>query len=123
MAESAHGPLPPGVNASRDARALAEKVAGPTIQMFGKLPANGLKHLFVNIAKLLGRAIAPQKLATIAKKTMSNVTIISDIAEAARHAIETAGRDDVVCIAGSLYVVGEVKEAIEKGLLKSIRKT
>jgi dihydrofolate synthase/folylpolyglutamate synthase len=70
-----------------------------------------------------GRALAPKKLFTVAKKTISDVAIIPDVVEAARHAIKTAGRDDVVCIAGSLYVVGEVKEAIEKGLLKSIRKT
>ena len=69
-----------------------------------------------------GRAIAPQKLMTIAKKTMSDVTMISDVAEAARYAIGTAGNDDVVCIAGSLYVVGEVKEAIEKGLLRTAKK-
>ena len=69
-----------------------------------------------------GRAIAPQKLMAIAKKTVSDVTMISDVAEAARYAIGTAGNDDVVCIAGSLYVVGEVKEAIEKGLLRTAKK-
>lgn len=67
------------------------------------------------------RALAPQKLYAIATKTMAEVTMISDVAEAAQYAIETAGRDDVICIAGSLYVVGEVKEAIKKGLLKSIK--
>ena len=68
-----------------------------------------------------GRALAPEKLYTIAKKSITDVRIIPDTAAAAKYAIETAGRDDVVCIAGSLYVVGEAKEAIEKGLLKSIK--
>ena len=45
--------------------------------------------------------------------------MVPDVANATRHAIEIAGPNDVVCIAGSLYVVGEAKEAIEKGLLSS----
>jgi dihydrofolate synthase/folylpolyglutamate synthase len=68
------------------------------------------------------RALKPEKLYAVAKKTLSEVSIISDVAAAVRNAIETAGRDDVVCVAGSLYVVGEAKEAIEKGLLKSTKK-
>ncbi len=68
-----------------------------------------------------GRAITPQKLVAVAKKTISDVTIISDVAQAAQYAMKTAGDDEVICIAGSLYVVGEVKEAIEKGLLKSMK--
>lgn len=63
------------------------------------------------------RALAPEKLYAMAKKTISDVTIVPDVAGAAKNAIENAGLDDVICIAGSLYVVGEAKEAIEKGLL------
>jgi dihydrofolate synthase/folylpolyglutamate synthase len=68
-----------------------------------------------------GRALPPQKLYDVATKHLSNVKIVPDVAAAARQAIETAAPDSVVCIAGSLYVVGEVKEAIEKGLLKSFK--
>jgi dihydrofolate synthase/folylpolyglutamate synthase len=63
------------------------------------------------------RALAPEKLYAMAKKIISDVTIVPDVAGAAKNAIENAGPDDVICIAGSLYVVGEAKEAIEKGLL------
>ncbi len=69
------------------------------------------------------RALPPQKLYATAKKIISDVTTVADVAKAAQHAIETAGPDDVVCIAGSLYVVGEAKEAIEKGLVDTIKKT
>ena len=69
------------------------------------------------------RALPPQKLYATAKKIISDVTTVADVAKAAKHAIETAGPDDVVCIAGSLYVVGEAKEAIEKGLVDTIKKT
>jgi dihydrofolate synthase/folylpolyglutamate synthase len=67
------------------------------------------------------RALTPEKLYTIAKKTLTDVSIIPDVAAAVRKAIQTVSRDDVICIAGSLYVVGEAKEAIEKGLLKSLK--
>ena len=67
------------------------------------------------------RALTPEKLYAIAKKTLTDVSIIPDVAAAVRKAIETVSRDDVICIAGSLYVVGEAKEAIEKGLLKSLK--
>jgi dihydrofolate synthase/folylpolyglutamate synthase len=63
------------------------------------------------------RALPPEKLYAMAKKALSDVTIVPDVAGAAKNAIENAGPDDVICIAGSLYVVGEAKEAIEKGLL------
>jgi dihydrofolate synthase/folylpolyglutamate synthase len=69
------------------------------------------------------RALPPQKLYATAKKIISDVTTVADVAKAAKHAIETAGPDDVVCIAGSLYVVGEAKEALEKGLVDTIKKT
>jgi len=67
------------------------------------------------------RALAPQRLYAAAKKIIADVTMIPEVAAAARHAIEAANPDDVICIAGSLYVVGEAKEAIEKGLFKSVK--
>jgi len=68
------------------------------------------------------RALPLQKLYDTAKKIISNVATVSDVAKAAKYAIEASGPNDVVCIAGSLYVVGEAKEAIEKGLLNSLQK-
>jgi dihydrofolate synthase/folylpolyglutamate synthase len=66
-----------------------------------------------------GRALAPQRLYTTAQKIIPDVSIVPDVAGAAKIAIEDSGPDDVICIAGSLYVVGEAKEAIDKGLLNS----
>ena len=66
------------------------------------------------------RALPPQKLYAAAKKIISDVTTAPTVAAAAKQAIEAAGPNDVVCIAGSLYVVGEAKEAIEKGLLNIV---
>jgi dihydrofolate synthase/folylpolyglutamate synthase len=67
------------------------------------------------------RALAPQRLYAAAKKIIRDVTIIPEVAAAAQKAVATARPDDVICIAGSLYVVGEAKEAIEKGLIKSVK--
>jgi dihydrofolate synthase/folylpolyglutamate synthase len=69
-----------------------------------------------------GRALDPQCLYKTAQKIISDVSIVPDVAGAAKIAIENSGPDDVICIAGSLYVVGEAKAAIEKGLLDSAKK-
>jgi dihydrofolate synthase/folylpolyglutamate synthase len=66
-----------------------------------------------------GRALDPRRLYKTAKKIISDVSIVPDVAGAAKIAIEDSAPDGVICIAGSLYVVGEAKEAIEKGLIGS----
>ena len=68
------------------------------------------------------RALDPQCLCSAALKIISDVSIVPDVAAAFRQAIKTAGPDEVICVAGSLYVVGEAKAAIEKGLLNSVKK-
>jgi dihydrofolate synthase/folylpolyglutamate synthase len=45
---------------------------------------------------------------------LSDITIIPDVNSAVQHAIDTASTHDVICIAGSLYVVGEAKATLEK---------
>ena len=45
---------------------------------------------------------------------MTDIKIIQDVGSAVKHAVETASPQDAVCIAGSLYVVGEAKEELEK---------
>jgi len=60
----------------------------------------------------INRALEPQKLEPLAKKLIPGVTIISDVKQALEQALKTAAPDDVICVAGSLYVVGEAKEAL-----------
>lgn len=59
------------------------------------------------------RSIPPQTLYESARKLIDDVTIVSNIADALAHAIETAMPNDLICIAGSLYVVGEAKKALK----------
>jgi dihydrofolate synthase/folylpolyglutamate synthase len=72
----------------------------------------------------IDRALAPEKLYPIAQKMISDIHVIPDVDKAIIHAIENASPKDVICIAGSLYVVGEAKELFEKrtDLLKAIPK-
>ena len=56
----------------------------------------------------------PEKIYPIAKEIISDIQIIPDVDKAVIHAIETASPKDAICIAGSLYVVGEAKEFFEK---------
>jgi dihydrofolate synthase/folylpolyglutamate synthase len=67
----------------------------------------------------IDRALAPEKLYAIAEEMLSDIRIIPDVGKAIKHAVENASPDDAICIAGSLYVVGEAKEFFEKqpGLL------
>ena len=60
------------------------------------------------------RAIAPEKLYSIAREIIPDIRIIPDVGQAVKHAIKTTPTNDAICIAGSLYVVGEAKEEIER---------
>ncbi len=62
----------------------------------------------------IDRALAPEKLYTVAKELVSDIKIIADVGSAVKHAVETASSQDAICIAGSLYVVGEAKEELER---------
>jgi dihydrofolate synthase/folylpolyglutamate synthase len=55
------------------------------------------------------RALAPEALAAEAKRWTRSVDVIKEPREAIRRALEMAGRDGLVCVAGSLYLVGAVR--------------
>jgi len=62
----------------------------------------------------IDRATDPARLFAIAQKIIGDVTVIGDVEAAVAHALNTVSAQDAVCIAGSLYVVGEAKEALGK---------
>ena len=59
------------------------------------------------------RALSPERLFPAAKKIIQDIEIIPDVGNAIKYAIKTASVNDVICIAGSLYLVGEAKEALD----------
>lgn len=62
----------------------------------------------------IDRSLPPATLFAVAKEIISELTIIPQVGSAVRAAVEAAGPNDVVCIAGSLYVVGEAKAALSE---------
>jgi dihydrofolate synthase/folylpolyglutamate synthase len=63
---------------------------------------------------LIDRALEPDVLYDVAKQVVKNVRQFPSVEEAVKHAVKTVKPDEVICIAGSLYVVGEAKQALEK---------
>jgi dihydrofolate synthase/folylpolyglutamate synthase len=60
----------------------------------------------------INRSLPTDILHRIAKTIISDIRTISDVGDAVKYAIEHASPNDVICIAGSLYVVGEAKKAL-----------
>lgn len=60
----------------------------------------------------IDRALSPQQLAEVPRSGHLEAVVQPDVATALKHALATAPADGVVCVAGSLYVVGEAKEAL-----------
>jgi dihydrofolate synthase/folylpolyglutamate synthase len=59
------------------------------------------------------RASEPQKIEEEVKKHLSNVIVIKDVKEAIKHAKKKAEYEDVICITGSIFNVGEAISALE----------
>jgi dihydrofolate synthase/folylpolyglutamate synthase len=78
----------------------------------------GCKRVIVTRAKI-DRALPPETLNKLAQGIVPDTKIISDVPGAVEYAIKTTPVEDVVCVAGSLYVVGEAKEWFDKNKDKS----
>ena len=68
---------------------------------------------------MVKRAIPAEKLLQKAKKIISDVKCIKPVDMAVKYALKNAGKNDVICISGSLYVVGEAKVYLSKILRKT----
>jgi len=58
---------------------------------------------------LIDRALEPETLYGASKGLVKNIKIIPDIRKAINYALSTASANEIICITGSLYVVGEAK--------------
>ncbi len=61
---------------------------------------------------VIDRALEPEKLYECAKQLLDNIKVIPSVREAVAYAMETAAPDEAICVAGSLYVVGEARAAL-----------
>jgi dihydrofolate synthase/folylpolyglutamate synthase len=55
------------------------------------------------------RALPPDSLLPLAAKFNRAIEVVEDPGNALRRALSLAGEEDLVCAAGSLYLVGEIK--------------
>ncbi len=62
----------------------------------------------------IDRSLAPESLLAVARSLTPRVDIIEDVGDAVAAAERDASPEDIVCVAGSLYVVGEAKAKIER---------
>lgn len=62
----------------------------------------------------INRSLPVEVLHEAAAEFISDITMIEDVDKALLHAMNTAKQNDAICAAGSLYVVGEAKTALEK---------
>jgi len=110
------------------ARYLASNLAGRKITLvIGILDDKPYKAMLESLLPLasrlvltrakIDRALDPRRLQEVAAGFSAKTTIIPDVAQAVKHAVDTSKPADAVCIAGSLYVVGEAKESFDKGRL------
>jgi dihydrofolate synthase/folylpolyglutamate synthase len=65
----------------------------------------------------INRGLPVETLLPLVREMNPNVTAIKDVEQALLQAMTEAGPGDAVAVAGSLYVVGEAKEALEKWAL------
>jgi dihydrofolate synthase/folylpolyglutamate synthase len=56
------------------------------------------------------RALSPDSLRPLAEKLNRAVEVVEDPGDALQRALSLAGEGDIVCAAGSLYLVGEIKK-------------
>ncbi len=69
--------------------------------------------IFTNI-KSTNRTLRSEILAQEAQKFTSNVIVKKDISSSLKCAFQKAGKNDLICVTGSLYLVGELLEVIKK---------
>ena len=100
-------------------RAISDRNLTLVVGILDDKPYQGmLKALLPHCSRVIvtqpviNRALPVEKLAAFARTTPAEVVIIPKVAEAVKFALETTPAADAVCIAGSLYVVGEAKSAL-----------
>lgn len=76
-------------------------------------------RLIIACAPECPRAVAPERIADAAKSLGAPSVVVANVAAAVQQAIAAADDDDVVVVTGSLYVVGEARDASVSDALRS----
>ncbi|MFP4533045.1 MAG: bifunctional folylpolyglutamate synthase/dihydrofolate synthase [Desulfobacterales bacterium] len=67
----------------------------------------------------IDRSLPAETLAQTGQDLIPDFDVISDVAEAVAHAYRITEAEDLICIAGSLYVVGEASAALDEMRLRA----
>jgi len=120
--DGAHNPA--GATVLR--RALRENfLYRKLILMFGVLGDKDYRIMLKKLAPLADkliltepkekRALHPGDILPVAKMYVDSVEVVEDSGEALSRAFTFAGKDDLICVTGSLFLVGEIKRCWEQG--------
>ncbi|MHB0913759.1 MAG: bifunctional folylpolyglutamate synthase/dihydrofolate synthase [Armatimonadota bacterium] len=115
-----------GAHNADGAKSLAEALAGLSyrklILVIGMVGGHSPDDVVGRLAPLADRVIATQpqneraapasKIAAVAVRHCPDVAEVGTVREAVARALDHAGEDDLICVTGSFYVVGEVPRAI-----------
>ncbi len=71
-------------------------------------------HRVILTRPIIDRSLPAEILYKTGKSIIDRLEIIPDVADAVTYAYNTTEPEGLICIAGSLYVVGEAKEALAK---------
>jgi len=64
----------------------------------------------------IDRGLSPETLSAEARQYGKEMILLPDVHQAVQEAVNQASPQDVICIAGSLYVIGEAKTSLSQHL-------
>lgn len=122
VVDGAHNPA----GASVLCRALREDFSyKKLIILFGVLGDKDYVSMLKRLAPFVGRliltkpdekrALHPEEILPVAKRYINDVEVVADSGQALSRAFGLAVEDDLICVTGSLYLVGEIKKYWDQG--------
>lgn len=72
--------------------------------------AKAVDRFVITAHRVMGRAAEPTVIAAEVEKHMKPYEIVVDVKTAVKRAIDLAGKDDMVIVVGSVFLVGEARE-------------
>jgi folylpolyglutamate synthase/dihydropteroate synthase len=72
--------------------------------------AQAVDQFVITSHQVMGRAAKPQQIAEAVEQHSKPYDVVDDVKDAVRRAVEWAAEDDMIIIAGSLFLVGEARE-------------
>ena len=117
-----------GIMVDKDIKGIVSKLAPLASMVILTRPkterASSLETLYREIRPYLQRRGKAEKQRNGEKCSpihSKNVMLIEDVADACRTAISMANADDMICISGSVFTVGEAREAFRQLQIKNCK--